>query len=121
MSLCIFLYQGIHTNDKELEKYFWINFKAYWRQAIENSEYSRLPSEVYATKHEIVFYNNGHHYELRMPDSMRVQDRFLIVIKGDGYVSPQTWKWYSKKTNTLYIVRIQLGGGTYKLYETYYE
>ncbi|WP_220730073.1 prepilin-type N-terminal cleavage/methylation domain-containing protein [Apilactobacillus zhangqiuensis] len=121
MSLCIFLYHGMHVSDKELEKEFWINFRVYWRQAIENSEYTKSLTTIYATKHEIIFFNKGHHYSLRMPDSMWVQDRLLIYINGDGYSAPKTFRWYSKKTNTRYLVKIQLGGETYRLDETYYE
>ena len=56
-----------------------------------------------------------------MPDGMRSEDNLSITINNDGYVAPQTYKWYSKTTHTRYLLKVQLGGGTYKIYEEYYE
>ncbi|KOY75326.1 hypothetical protein RZ70_11610 [Apilactobacillus kunkeei] len=121
MSLCIFLYQGVHINDRELEKDFWVNFNVYWKQGIANSEYSRLKTYIYQKNHDIIFFNDGHYNNLKMPDGMRSEDNLLITINNDGYVPPQTYKWYSKTTHTCYLLKVQLGGGTYKVYEEYYE
>ncbi|TMT00858.1 type II secretion system protein [Apilactobacillus kunkeei] len=121
MSLCIFLYQGTHINDQELEKEFWVNFREYWKQAIENSAYTGWETNIYEKDHDIIFSNKGHHNKLRMPDSMHSQDNLLITVNNDGYVPPQTYEWYSKNTHTRYLLKVQLGGGIYKIYEKYYE
>ncbi|KPN83019.1 hypothetical protein [Apilactobacillus kunkeei] len=121
MSLCIFLYQGVHINDKELEKDFWENFNVYWKHGIESSEYSGLRTYIYEKNNDIIFLNDGNYNKLRMPNGMRSQDNLLIIINNDGYVPPQTYEWYSKKTHTRYYLKVQLGGGTYKIYEKYYE
>lgn len=121
MSLCIFLYQGVHINDQELENDFWANFNFYWKQGIANSEYSRLRTYIYQKNHDIIFFNDGHYNKLKMPDGMRSEDNLLITINNDGYVAPQTYEWYSKATHTRYLLKVQLGGGTYKIYEEYYE
>lgn len=121
MSLSIFLYQGFHINDKEMEKSFWVSFNYRWKQAIENSEYNNEPTYVYINNHQVVFSNKGHHVNLSMPDSLFAQERFLVIIKEDGYIAPKTYRWFSKKTNTVYLMKVQLGGGTYKLNEEYYD
>ncbi|CAI2660945.1 hypothetical protein AKUA1404_05810 [Apilactobacillus kunkeei] len=121
MSLSIFLYDGVHVNDKELEEEFWTNFKVYWRRTIETNEYKHVSTQIYVDGHDVVFYNFRKHVRLRMPNSLSVQPAFLIMVNSDGYSAPQTYEWFSKKTNTRYLLKVQLGGGTYKLYEKYYE
>lgn len=91
-----------------------------WNATILMTKEKQLETNVYFYPHDaVIFVSQGKDQKvvrrIKEPNSLSVVSYHDVKIGKDGYVKPQTIKWYSEKNKQMIYQKIQLGWGIYHL------
>jgi len=102
------------------EKHFWMQLERAWQQSQARAQNSGKPTAIKlsANKEQLLFHardrnGNDDDNDIQIPKTIEVRAFKAITMHQNGYVKPQTAKFYSRRTNKMYLMKIQLAYGGY--------
>lgn len=96
---------------------FWKELRQEWQFAQVNAEEQHQVTEIYydPQKRELVFLAQNNRQVLKVPRQLRVEKINRTVMKSNGYIRPDTWRFVDQLNKQEIQMKIQLAGGGYRI------
>lgn len=96
---------------------FWNSLRQEWQLSQVRAQVQQVPTEIYyqSKNRRLVFYSELQNHYVSLPDNIICYNVNEIKMHSNGYVKPTTWGFIDKQKKEEIKMKIQMGGGGYRL------